>query len=612
MKFMPKGTSRASLVAGLLLAGAQTQAQLPPDFPQLSILPNTNPAPGYFFGSLAANGVPGVSSYFAILDNENNAVLLDATDSLGTLACNGLFVTMSAVAGQPLRYLLKDSEFHVAATLQAGNGYQGSDRDFEVLPNGHALILIADPTPVIDMSRLVPGGSPAAQVTQAVVQEVDAVGNVVFQWRSLDYIPVTDSYQILTNAIIGDYIGVNSVWSDDTDGNLILSCRNTAEVIKISRATGGLLWRMQGRHNQFTFSNSIKGNSDPAPFLVQSNARRLPNGHLTLFDNGYSQDLDPAYSFARPYSRAAEYALDEVHKTATLVWEYRHHPDIISYNGGSVQRLTGGHTVIQWGSTNSAAPALAMTEVDAAGLLVCDVALLQPGVTGAFTRLVWPPQSTYTEVTEYGLAELNTYPFAEFGIDTGVTLDVGTIDADIYNNATVSVQPFAPIVPLFSDTAPRVLSLRIIISPYLIDDITGTLSFDVNSLGLTDPTNTTVYWRPTPGQGLFGPLPTVYDWVTHELQAGISGVGEFIFGLPNLAPAPPPPVITGGSLSRLSQRTIQLAVNAPNTTTATVLESADLATWQVLQVLTVVNGAAVFVDTPPTNCPPRFYRVRVP
>ena len=300
---------------------------------------------------------------------------------------------------------------------------------------------------------------------------------------------------------------------------------------------------MQGKHNQFAFTNAIGGSSEPAAFQVQNNVRRLPNGDLTVFDNGYSQQLDPAYGFTRPYSRAVEYAIDEVHQTARLVWEFRHNPDIISYDGGSVQRLAGGHTVMQWGNPNTAAPALAMTEADAAGKLVCDVALPQNGVTGNFTRQVWPIESNDVNVTEYELAALDSYVFNQGTNVTGVRLDVETIDADVYNSVVVSRQPFAPVMPLFFTTAPRVVPIRVTMEPNLVYSITGQLSFDANSFGFKDPTNTTVYWRQTPGTGLFAPLPTQYNWLTHQLQAAITDFGEFIFGFPDVAQTPYPPLL---------------------------------------------------------------------
>ena len=74
----------------------------------------------------------------------------------------------------------------------------------------------------------------------------------------------------------------------------------------------------------------------------------------------------------------------------------RHSPDIITYNGGSVERLPGGHTIIQWGNDEiDRDPALAMTEADANGDLVCDMAAPQSGVTGGFTRVLWPLETNY-------------------------------------------------------------------------------------------------------------------------------------------------------------------------------------------------------------------------
>jgi len=98
------------------------------------------------------------------------------------------------------------------------------------------------------------------------------------------------------------------------------------------------------KSNQFTFLNDTLG------FKFQHYASRLPNGNITLFDNG-------AYGF----SRAVEYEIDEYSKTAKLVFQYRNTPDIYSSAMGSVIRLTNGNTFIGWGSVTK------MTEVDTAG-----------------------------------------------------------------------------------------------------------------------------------------------------------------------------------------------------------------------------------------------------
>jgi len=553
------------LCAGVLAAWSMVdaQAQLPSNFPQVSLWPNTNPAPGDFVGSLTVSNVPNLwSNWFAVLDNAENPILLNQTNSLGTLACNGLFVSTLGAKGQTVQFALKDDAFNVIKTYQGGNGYTADNHDFQVMPNGHVLVECSDNNAVVDMSKLVPGGFPAALPTEFIIQEQDVDGNVVWQWRTLDHIPVTDSYQTLTGQNIGDYIHVNSVWFDENDGTVILSCRNTSEVIKIDRATGNIVWRLQGKHNQFTFINGIPGNTDPAYFQVQHNARRWANGNLSVFDNGFSQHSDPSYNFTRPYSRGAEYALDEVNKVATLIWAFRHTPDIITYNGGSVQLLGGdGHFVITWGGAgnNTLVDQLAMTEVDAGGNLVCDVGLPQYGVAGNFTRLVWPLESTYANVTLRELYEYDTYVFNQGTNITGVTLDVETLDADEYNAVSVSRQPFAPVLPRFIGKAPRLVAVRVEMTQNLVYDITGQLSFDANTFGLKNPTNTTVYYRESPGQGLFVALPTEYDWVTQQLQADLPGFGEFALGFPDEAEVPYPPVLATPAQNAAANQTAAIA-----------------------------------------------------
>ena len=517
----------------MVLMGIATvaRADLPADFPQFTLLPNTDPAPGCLIGSLTATGVAGVSSYFAILDSAGSPILTSKTQSLGELACNGLFVSLQGTKGVDQNYQCKNSAFvPVGKSVVAGNGYIADNHDFRVLPNGHSLVMIYD-SQYVDMSKIVAGGYPAARIDESVIQEVDVDNKVVFQWRSFDHVPITDTYKPLGKNM--DYIHVNSIWFDELDGNIIASCRETSEVIKINRTTGDFVWRMGGKHNEFTFINGIPGNTDPPMFKEQHSARRLANGNLTVFDNGGAPNVP---GMEQLFSRATEYVIDEVHKTATLVWQFRHNPDIITSNGGSVKRLPGGHTIIQWGPDNTASPKLAMTEVDAAGNLVRDMALPQTGVTGNFTVVPWPVTSNDVTVMREELREDNTFNFksADGTIDTGVSLEVTTLVGDGYNTAIMTRQPFAPVLPRFAGRAPRVLPVRVILTQAqpVIENLEGLMFFDLASFGITDPA-TKVYYRPNPGQGLFIDLETEYNFITGKLQGNMFGFGEYIFGFPD-------------------------------------------------------------------------------
>jgi hypothetical protein len=104
--------------------------------------------------------------------------------------------------------------------------------------------------------------------------------------------------------------------------------------------------------------------NDPIKFNYQHAIRRLPNGNITLYDNGNFH--------TPPFSRGVEYKLDEVNKTATLVWQYRHKPsDVWGFAMGFMQRLENGNSLISWGSIST--PAL--TEVRPNGTKALEISL---------------------------------------------------------------------------------------------------------------------------------------------------------------------------------------------------------------------------------------------
>ena len=208
---------------------------------------------------------------------------------------------------------------------------------------------------IIDMSEIVEGGDTAATVVGLVVQKLDVNKNVVFQWRSWDHYRIVDAIHQNLLASYIDYVHGNAI-EIDNDGNIIISARHQDEISKISTANGAFLWRLGGVHNQFVFVNDSIG------FNYQHAIRRLANGDLILFDNGNFH--------TPPFSRAVEYSLDLASKSVTLVWQYRHTPDVQSQAMGYAQRLDDGNTLISWGA---AYPTL--TEVTPQGATVLELGL---------------------------------------------------------------------------------------------------------------------------------------------------------------------------------------------------------------------------------------------
>jgi hypothetical protein len=200
---------------------------------------------------------------------------------------------------------------------------------------------------------------------------LDKNKNVIFQWSTWDHFDITDSYTDLKQGTI-DVAHGNSI-DVDFDGNLLVSFRNTQEIDKIDRRTGDIIWRFGGKKNQFKFINDTLG------FSWQHSARRLQNGNLILFDNGFRRE--PA---VMSFSRSLEYKMDEKNKTATLVWQYRNTPDVYSIGLGYSQRLTNGNTFICWGA---AVPAI--TEVTGTGKKVFELKFIDNYSTYRAYRYPW-------------------------------------------------------------------------------------------------------------------------------------------------------------------------------------------------------------------------------
>lgn len=244
-------------------------------------------------------------------------------------------------------------------------GYIADLHDFQLLPNGHSILIAYDPR-FVDMKvyldtvqsgaykSLVSQAYSHALVVGAIIQELDQDKNLFFQWRSWDHFQIVDATRDVhlvpanKNDTVIDYMHINAALNDPKDGNILASFRHCDEVAKITRSNGGFLWRWGGKHNQFTFLG------DTLRFSHQHDPERIDNGHITMLDNGNLHTKDTVINgkdtiITRPSTRAIEYDLDEVNHTATAVWQYNKLPFCSA--AGNVQRLANGNTMIGLGNT---------------------------------------------------------------------------------------------------------------------------------------------------------------------------------------------------------------------------------------------------------------------
>ncbi len=517
------------LVAAMMTSCLKLIAQLPADFPHITVsnyIPSAV-SPGCVFMAVASK-MPEVGVYLMIVTNNGSIIWHEklAVPEIydfkvlpnGHLACAPFIAAHSWTTGGDAVHQIRNENYALRETITGGNGYVADSHDFQLLPNGNVLQFGYYLTEV-DMSQIVPGGHPAALVSGGVVQELDAQRNVIFQWRTWDHYPFTGNVTG-TNAVIEDF-DLNTI-DQDTDGNILIATPEWTK--KINRQNGETLWHLGGTENQFTFIGVTQqeGSND----FGGHNFKRLPNGHVLIYDNGSKTGTGN--------SRVHEYVLDEVNKEATWVWTYAPSLGIQAWHGGSVQRLANGNTLIGWGSA-SGDKTPAFTEVTPAGQKVFEAYFTNIKVESyRALRFNWPPTNKL-ELTKLELATGNTYVFTS----TGVTLEV--LDGGGgYNEFTVTRQPYAPVDPIFQETAPRVLPVRVKMFAIAIPTLTATVSFDALSFGFSQPTNLTIYYRSQAGQGSFIPQPTDYNPLTHALRTTLTmnstadEMGEFIFGYPDL------------------------------------------------------------------------------
>lgn len=515
------------------------RAQLPPDFPTLTVTTNFPSAvgAGYIFQGVNL-APPGVGYYAMVVTNDGTPIwykeLTNACYDFKVLPSGDLHYAqqiraLTYTGGGDVIHQILDEHYSQVETIQAGNGYVAEAHDFQMLPNGDVLLLGYYLTPV-DMSQVVSNGNPAALVSGVVLQELDGQRNVVWQWRAWDHYPFTQQWVNSTAAVISEF-HVNCLFLD-TDGNLVFSTPDWVK--KINRQTGDILWHLGGAENQFTFVGVTEqeGISD----FASHDINRLPNGDVLLYSNS-------KFGQAGSSSSIHEYALDETNKVAALVWTYTPQPGISGPFQGSAERLANGNTFIGWGGLPGVTTE-ACTEVSGTNV-VFQMKFDNTNVIcyRAF-RSAYPPESQATVVSVKELSSGNSFDFG----DTGVSIDVQSGGGG-YNILTVTREPYAPRYPLFQGKPPRALPLRVSLSQSAIPTMAADFSFDAPSFGFADPTNLTVYYRTTTGLGLFLPQSTSYNPTTGKLTASVnltsqgSDFGELIFCYPDLADVPYPPLL---------------------------------------------------------------------
>jgi Arylsulfotransferase (ASST) len=260
--------------------------------------------------------------------------------------------------------------------VRAGNGLTADLHEFRLTPQGTALITAYYPV-LWDASGL--HGSKQQIVLDSAVQEIDIkTGLVLYQWDSLDHVPLSDSYEAMPSGAgyPFDYFHINSV-QEQPDGDLLISARNTWAAYDVDHLTGGIVWTLGGKNSSFKLSSD-------ATFAFQHDVRLHTDTDptVTLFDDGAGPPK------VHSQSRGITVRLDDKAMTASLVSEDLHSPALAASFEGNVQALADGNSFVGWGQQPY------FSEFDSRGQMVFDARFV--GANSSYRAYRYPWTGTPT------------------------------------------------------------------------------------------------------------------------------------------------------------------------------------------------------------------------
>jgi len=261
--------------------------------------------------------------------------------------------------------VIRDQSYRVIRRIRTVNGLPPDLHEFKIV--GDKAILVS--YPIVRQNLRAVKGKKRGLVVDSVIQEVDiATGLVTFEWHSLGHIRIRETFSRPRPGTPLDYAHTNSV-NLDTDGDFLMSARNTWAGYKIDRQTGRILWRLGGKRSSFRLPRAAR-------FAWQHDIHRRADGAITVFDNS-------AFPPVRRFSRALAIRLDHAKHTARLISAVRHPRRLLAATQGNVQTLANGNFLVGWGSQRQ------LTEYGAAGNVLYNAALSLGYESYRSYRLPW-------------------------------------------------------------------------------------------------------------------------------------------------------------------------------------------------------------------------------
>jgi len=298
-----------------------------------------DPSQGYIFGDAQNTIQPGP----IILDPQANLVYFNP---LGQQAAYDTAVqnyqgqqVLTYWQGYASHYgvgsdVILDHHYRLVTNVNAGNGYKADEHEFLITPQGNAFITIYVQVPHVDLSSV--GGSRDGTLLDSIIQEINIrTGQVLWEWHAYGHVHLAESYAGRPTSAPYDFFHINSI-QPLSNGNLLVSARQTWSVYEINMQTGKIPYNIGGKHSSFRIGPG-------ANFEWQHDAQMLSDGTMTLFDDG------AGYYQSENQSRALRISLNFSSRQASLVRADTNSPSVLSNSQGSVQILPDGNTFVCFG-----------------------------------------------------------------------------------------------------------------------------------------------------------------------------------------------------------------------------------------------------------------------
>jgi hypothetical protein len=230
-----------------------------------------------------------------------------------------------------------NDQYQSVATVSAGNGLAEDLHEFQITPQGTALITAWKPL-YCDLQSA--GGAASDALYDPVMQEIDIkTGLVMYEWDSLDHVPVADSHIPVKSGTLSwpwDWFHMNSLQLQ-SDGSWLISSRDTWTVFDVDSSTGQIVWRLGGRQSSFKMGPGTS-------FSWQHDARQLSGDVYTLFDNGGPPSSDPR-------SQGLVLRVNVADHTVSLIHAAQPPSQLWAQTQGDLELLPGGNLWLGWGDT---------------------------------------------------------------------------------------------------------------------------------------------------------------------------------------------------------------------------------------------------------------------